>query len=193
MQCMRLPLVATLCMALLVGCTGSSTTASVTCAQRYWNGFVGACLPEGWRILSEESLRTLELPEETIAAFQYETPHAGQVDTVTITREPLPAVTDTPSYSAANILAVSALPEYALIDQELVTIDGEETTLHVFSARLKANQPVRRYYQLSAASGRIGYTLTGSFPLSVDEQEASEVEFILKNATLREQESKAAE
>ena len=167
------------------GVTGSGS-ASVSCAQRFWNGAVSACLPDHWRVLSDESMRAMNLTEETIAAFQYETPHAGQIDTVVVTREPLPAPTDTHTYSEANILAVSALPEYSLIDKEVVTVDGAETALHIFSARLSANQPVRRYYQLSVASDRTGYTFTGSFPLSVQDSEASEVEFILRNVSLKD-------
>ncbi len=37
------------------------------------------------------------------------------------------------------------------------------------------------YNQLSAVSYRTGYTFTGAFPLSIQEGEAMQVEFILKN------------
>lgn len=168
------------------GSSGSSDNASIVCDQQFWNGTVAVCLPKGWKVLSKESLQTLGVPEETIAAFQYETPHAGQIDTVTVTREPLAADATTSDYSQANVLAVSTLPDYKLIDKQTVTIDGEESSLHIFSARPSADQPVRRYYQVSGAKERTGFTFTGSFPLSIQDNEADQVQFILKNVSFQD-------
>lgn len=171
---------------------GSSSSASVACDQQYWNGSVAACLPAHWKVLSREQLTTLGVPEETVAAFQLETPHAGQLDTVTVTKEPLSEAMPTPEYSQSNILAVSALPDYKLIDKIVVTVDGKESAVHVFSARPSPDQPIRRYYQLSAAVEKTGYTFTGSFPLSIQDSEANEVLFILKNVSFTDPGTKAA-
>ncbi len=167
---------------LFAGCGSSSSSSSkVTCDQQFWNGTFAACLPKDWRILSQDSLKTMGVPEETVAAFQYQTPHAGQLDTVTVTSEPLSQDMTMTEYSTANILAVSALPDYKLIDKQTVYIDGQESALHVFSARPSPDQPIRRYYQVSAAKDKIGYSFTGSFPLSIQPSEADQVTFILKN------------
>lgn len=169
---------------ILAGCgSGDSSGEGVACAQRFWNGSFAACLPQGWRVLSQETLRELGVPEETVAAFQFDTPHAGQLDTVTVTREPLAEDMKTSDYSTSNILAVSALPDYKLMDKETVFIDGQETAIHVFSARPTADQPIRRYYQISVSKERDGYTFTGSFPLSIQDAEAEQVKFILKNVS----------
>lgn len=177
----------------LAACGSSSSSAvTVTCELQFWNGTVNVCLPKGWKVLSREQLGTLGVPEETIAAFQFETPHAGQLDTVTVTKEPLSQEMATPEYSQSNILAVSALPDYKLIDKIVVTIDAKESAIHVFSARPSPEQPIRRYYQLSAAIEKTGYTFTGSFPLSIQDSEASEVLFILKNASFIDPEMKTA-
>jgi hypothetical protein len=85
---MKRMIVMTSALLLLAAC-GTSSTTSVVCDQQFWNGTVAACLPKGWRVLSQEALTTMGVPEETIAAFQFDTPHAGQLDTVTVTREPL--------------------------------------------------------------------------------------------------------
>ncbi len=178
----------------LAACGGSgSSSSSVVCDQQFWNGSVAACLPKGWNVLSREQLTVLGVPEETVAAFQFDTPHAGQIDTVTVTREPLSQDMDTTAYSQSNILAVSTLPDYKLIDKIVVTIDGAESVIHVFSARPSPDQPVRRYYQLSATVEKTGYTFTGSFPLSVEDSEADEVLFILQNASFKEPAAAAAE
>lgn len=168
---------------ILAGCGSGSSAATVTCEQQYWDGVFAVCLPKGWRVLSTDTLRQLGVPEETVAAFQYETPHAGQLDTVTVTREPLSTEIDTPDYVQSNLLALSALPDYRLIDKETVTIDGKQSALHVFSARPSADQPIRRFYQVSVAKDKIGYTFMGSFPLSIQDSEVDQVTFILKNVS----------
>ncbi len=178
---------------LLAGCGSSgSSSGTVVCDQQFWNGSFAACLPKGWRVLSKETLAQLQVPEETMAAFQYETPHAGQLDTVTVTKEPLADAMKTPDYSESNILAVSALPDYKLIDKETVYVDGQESALHVFSARPSSDQPIRRYYQVSASQDRTGYTFTGSFPLSIEDDEAAQVKFILKNVSFKDPSAAAA-
>lgn len=176
----------------LTACGTSSSTTTVTCDLQFWNGSVSACLPKGWKVLSREQLTVLGVPEETVAAFQFETPQAGQLDTVTVTREPLSKEMVTSDYSASNVLAVSALPDYKLIDKVVVTVDGKESAIHVFSARPSPDQPIRRYYQLSAAVERTGYTFTGSFPLSIQDSEANEVLFIMKNVSFTDPAAKAA-
>jgi hypothetical protein len=185
---------ATACLTLLlVSCGGSGgEDEEVVCEQQFWNGTFATCLPAGWKVLSQDTLLTLGVPEETIAAFQVQDPHAGQFDTVTVTREPLAQEMTTTEYSNANVLAVSALPDYRLIDKTVVYIDAVESALHVFSARPAAEAPIRRYYQVSAARERLGYTFTGSFPLSVEETEAAQVEFILKNVSFTDPAAKAA-
>ncbi len=187
MVSMKRFVIATMAAVLLAGCgAGGSGDSSVACEQQFWNEMFAACLPKGWRVLSTETLRQLGVPEETIAAFQFDTPHAGQLDTVTVTREPLSTDMETPDYSQSNLLAVSALPDYRLIDKETVYIDGKQSALHVFSARPSADQPIRRYYQISASQDKTGYTFTGSFPLSIQDGEAEQVRFILKNVSFKD-------
>ena len=171
---------------LLTGCGSSSSSTTVACDQQFWNGTVAVCLPSGWKVLDSALLSSRQVPEETIAAFQYSTPHAGQMDTVTVVREPLASDTTTTAYAEANVLAVSTLPDYKLIDKQTITIDGETSSLHVFSARLNPSEPIRRYYQSYAASDRTGYTFTGSFPLSIADSEAVQIQFILKNVSLKD-------
>lgn len=175
-----------LALLLFAGCGTSGSSAKVVCDQQYWNMIFAVCLPKDWRVLSKETLQQLGVPEETVAAFQYTVPHAGQLDTVTVTREPLSEDMKTTDYSNSNILAVSALPDYKLIDKQVVTIDGLESALHVFSARPSPDQPIRRYYQVSATKDRTGYTFTGSFPLSIQDSEADQVKFILINVSFQD-------
>ncbi len=174
------------------GCSSKSSTGAIVCDSQFWNGTIAACLPTGWRVLSSDNLRTLGVPEETVTAFQVSEPRAGQLDTVTVTRESLTQELTSLDYSNANILSVSALPDYKLMDKQAVYIDGKETAIHVFSARPVPDAPVRRYYQLSAVKDRTGYTFTGSFPLSITDQQTNEVMFILKNVSFTEQKTSSS-
>lgn len=177
---------------LLVGCGSGSKTTTVACDAPFWNGTFYTCLPQGWKILSSADLQALGVPEETVTAFQITSPSAGQFDTVTVTQEPLSQDISTTDYSQANIMAVSALPDYKLLDKSVAYVDGKESAIHVFSARPAPDSPVRRYYQLSAVNGRSGYTFTGSFPLSVTDAEANGVLFILKNVSFSNPKSGSA-
>ncbi len=177
---------------LLASCGSGSNTTTVACDLQFWNGTFGTCLPKGWKVLSQDSLDLLGVPEETVAAFQLSDPRGGQFDTVTVTREPLNQDMDTTEYSKANVVAVSTLPDYKLIDKKVVYIDAKESAIHVFSARPATDAPIRRYYQAGSTSGKMGYIFTGSFPLSVTETEASEVEYILQNITFVDPATKAA-
>ena len=168
---------------LLVACSSRGSGVVVQCDQQFWNGTFGTCLPQNWKVLSQEALRSAGVPGETVAAFQLISPKGGQFDTVTVTQEALTQPLSTTEYSKANIVAVSALPEYKLLDQQTVYVDGQESAMHVFSARPVADSPVRRYYQLSAVAGQVGYTFTGAFPLSVETSEADQMVLILKNVT----------
>lgn len=171
---------------LCAGCGSSGSSSKVACDQQFWNGTVAVCLPTGWKVIDQATLSAKQVPEETVVAFQYTTPHAGQLDTVTVVRESLNAESTTTEYADANVLAVSTLPDYKLIDKQTITIDGASSVLHVFSARLNPSEPIRRYYQSYAALDRTGYTFTGSFPLSIADSEASQIQFILKNVSLKD-------
>lgn len=182
---------------LMIVCTACSSTSgdrsTVMCDQQFWNGKVSVCLPDAWKVVDEPALTTLGVSEEVVAAFQSTTPRAGQFDTVTLVREVLDQDLKTADYSEASILAVSTLPEYKLLDKQSALIDGEQASLHIFSARASAEKPVRRYYQVSAVHERVGYTATASFPLAIKDADASQVEFILKNISLVDPSAKKTE
>ncbi len=176
---------------LLASCGGGSSTASL-CTQQYWNGTVGACLPEGWNVVPQEMLDERGLPAEVIAAFQAEKAVSGQFPTVTVLKETLSQDADSKAYSEASIRAVSTLPGYKLIDSRSVSIDGDDVTLHVFSAQPLPEEPERRYYQISAVSNRIGYTFTALTPMSISSSLENEVTAILKSGTLKEPSASAS-
>jgi len=56
----------------------------------------------------------------------------------------------TTEYSKANVIAVSTLPDYKLLDKKVIYIDAKESAIHVFSARPATDAPIRRYYQAGA-------------------------------------------
>ncbi len=173
---------------LLTACGSSSrtTTTTVACQSRYWNGTVGTCLPQGWHAVDSVLLSENGLPPEVVAAFQADAEVSGVYPTVTVTRQVMRANLTAEQFSAASIQAVSVLPEYKKLDQKTVSVDGREVAVHVYSAQLRPDRPVQRYYQMSTVSGRSGFTFTGALPLSVDTALEQKVLLILQNASFTE-------
>ncbi len=167
---------------LLSGCGGSSST-EVTCTQQYWNGTIGICLPTGWQIMERERLDQLGVGADTILALQTTKPVSGTLPNVTITTEILKRPTDTLTYSKASVRAVSALPGYQMIDERAVTVDGTASEIHVYSAQPAADQPKNRYYQLSAVSNGVGYTVTAFAPLSISQTLEQQILLMLGSFT----------
>lgn len=171
-------------MVLLLGAC-SSSSGTVACSEQFWseNLSLGTCLPEGWKALTSDTLRAQGVPEETVAAFQSLESTDGQFNTVTVTKEPLAQEMSSSEYGEANILAVSGLPDYQRRDKQSITVDGSDAILHVFSARPFPDKPVKRYYQVSVTKDKVGYTFTGSLPLSVDDNQEKQIMTILKAVT----------
>jgi len=165
----------------LSACGGSSTT--VACAQQYWDGTIGTCLPEGWHVLDRTNLDLRGAPGEVTVAFQADNPIAGQYAIITVTREALNETMTSPEYSEASMASVKTLPAYTELDVQKATIDEQDVSLHVFSAQPKTDEPKTRFYQLSAVSGTAGYSFTAATPLTVDNTLEGQILLILKNVT----------
>lgn len=190
LQMRRIPLV--VASVVLASCGSGGGDLVDVCVSQFWNGTLGVCLPDGWQVLSSETLSQNGVPEETVAAFQAREARDGQFDTITVTKEPLPEEMTSQEYSDANVVAVSTLPDYKLLDKRAATIDDAGTEIHIFSARPVAEKPVRRYYQLSAVQERDGYTVTGSLPLSVSDQTEAVITAILQSLTFQDPEAEEA-
>lgn len=174
-------LVSSALLALLVACGGGTT---VECTQSYWDGEVGTCLPEGWHVLDRSNLDDRGVPEEAVVAFQTTESIAGQYLTIVVTREDLPQDIASEDYSEAGVASVGALPGYARLDERTVKIAKEDHILHVFTAQPSDEQPMARFYQISMAKGRKGYTFTAATPVSIDKSAEERIVAILENATL---------
>lgn len=152
---------------ILTACGGDSAVVTM-CPNAYWEGEIGLCISEGWRVVDRAELDERGVSEEAMIAFQSDRPYAGQFATVVVTREVLSQPMTTVEYSAASILSVSGLPDYAEIDRREITVDGAEIAIHVFSAKPRADALAERFYQVSAVSQNTGFTVTAATPVSVD-------------------------
>lgn len=168
-------------LAFLAACGGGTV---VECTQSYWDGEVGTCLPDGWHVLDRSNLDDRGVPEEAVVAFQTDESISGQYLTIVVTREVLPEEVASTDYSEAGVASVSSLPGFARLDERTVEIDGEDHILHVFTAQPSDEQPMARFYQISMAKGRQGYTFTAATPVSIDDSAEERITAILENATL---------
>jgi hypothetical protein len=168
---------------LLLAACGGGGSQEAACEFGYWDGQIGTCLPEGWHALERGELDDRGVPAEVVTAFQSDTPVSGQFATVTVTREVLTTPLSSTEYSEASVQSVQGLPGYDEVDQKDIEIDGEEVSLHVFTAQPRDDQPESRFYQVSAVSGTTGYTFTAATPVSVGSDLEEQILLILRSAT----------
>jgi hypothetical protein len=169
-------------LALLAACGGGGE--EVACDQAYWDGTVGTCIPDGWQVVDRATLDQRQVPEETVVAFQAEQPYSGQFPIVVVTREQLTQEVESGQYSELSVESVKGLPQYEEIDVRTVTIDGNDVSLHIYSAQPDEGEPKARFYQVSIVSGTTGYAFTGGTPLGVQDEIEDQILLILENATL---------
>ena len=166
----------------LAGCS-SSKKVDITCTKQYWNGTIGMCLPDGWNVMEKERLDQLGVPSDTVLVLQTDQPVSGTYPNVAVTTETLARPVGTPEYSKGSVRAVSALPGYQLIDERTAKVDGMESEIHVYSAQPSADQPRVRFYQESAVSNGVGYTVTAFAPLSVSQALEQQILLMLQSFT----------
>ena len=176
-----------LCVAstLLLASCGGQTTTAVACANAYWDGTVGTCLPTGWHVVDRAALDDRGVPPEVLVAFQADQPSSGQYATVTVTSEPLSKQLTSAQYSDASVQTIQAIPGYVKVDQTTTKVDGATVALHTFTAQPRADQPKTRFKQVSAVSGMTGYTYTAATPVTVDATLDAQIQLILSNVTLK--------
>ena len=176
-----------LALALFLTACGGGDSGRVVCDQDYWDGTIGTCLPENWFVVDSETLRQRGVPDDVVVAFQDEEPVSGQFPTVTITREKLARPVSPSDYSNASIRSVEVLPGYEQLDTSDVRVADAGVRLHVFSAKPNADEPQRRFYQVSTVHGEYGYTITAASPLSVSKGIEDELKLILKEVRFEEE------
>jgi len=177
-------LLLTVCLT-LVACGGDGGGETV-CKSDYWDGVYGTCLPSDWIVIDSETLRQRGVPEDTIVAFQSEIPVSGQFPTITVTKEPLSDVVTPQSYSDASVRAVAVLPGYVEVDTKDTLIAGEKVSLHIFKAQPTSDEPLRRFYQVSTVSVGVGYSITGTTPVSLEDSLENQVILILRESVFAE-------
>jgi hypothetical protein len=169
---------------ILISC-GSQSSAS-DCFKQYWDGEVGTCIPSGWRIVDKQTMQERGVPDDALVAFQSDEPVSGQFLTVTVTKEQLREVVEPTLYSQANVRLVAALPGYELVDAATTTIDGEKVDVHIFNAKPIADESSRRFYQLSTVANGIGYSITGTSPINIEDATEKAILTIVQNLTFND-------
>ncbi len=175
---------------LLSACGSATSSTAAVCTQQFWNGTIGMCLPAGWKVVDRETLDAHGVPPEVIAAFQADNAVSGQFPTVLVTQEALKEQMDSSTYSKASVRTVASLPGYKLIDDRSAKIDGTPVDLHIFTAQPIADEPERRFYQISGVSKGNGYSFTGLGPLSISSSLENQLLLMLNSVTFTQPKTK---
>ncbi|MBM3227963.1 hypothetical protein FJZ27_03845 [Candidatus Peribacteria bacterium] len=187
----RIAHIGLVCCFTLSACSlGSGGNARSSCAEDYWDGELGACLPDAWVVVDAETMMQRGVPPETLVAFQAEEAVSGQFPTVVVTREALGQEVASGDYSSAAMRSVSVLSGYNLIDARSVRIDGSKVDVHIFSAQPSEAEPRRRFYQMSFSEGLRGYTVTATTPVAIEDSLEASIFAIFEGFTLVDPESK---
>ncbi len=147
---------------------------------------MGTCLPVGWHVISSADLQSRGAPREVVIAFQADTAVSGRFPLVTVTSQPLPSGMDAATFDTQSRQSVKTLPGYSLVDERDVKVDKQPLKLHIFTAQPIGEQPVQRFYQLSAPGKDMGYTFTGVLPLSVSKEDEAKMLTLLTHVTFVE-------
>ena len=177
----------------LSGC-GPTTSGTASCDREYYDDVekITVCVPSGWSVIDRETLRQRGVPDDTLVALQADEAVSGHFPTVTVTRELLSQPATPEAYSDASIRSVSVLPGYTLIESPAMQLDGTNVRLHVFTAQPVADEPIRRFYQVSTVVKEKGYSVTATTPVSVADALEKQVTFILENVRFGAQEVPAS-
>jgi len=165
--------------ALLVSCSRGGSAQ--LCSKEYNDDEIILCLPDGWEIVEKSTLEKRGIPEDAMVAFQAEEPIAGQFPTVVVTKEPLKRTVDPGQYSDASMRSVAVFSAYKEVDVTDVDIGESTVKLHIFTAQPVAEEPLRKFYQLSTVQGTDGYTVTGTTPVAITDSVEDEVISIVKS------------
>jgi hypothetical protein len=187
----RLALKAVVCSIMLSACSlpGTGGGSVSVCTEDYWDGEIGACLPDGWVVVDTETLLQRGVPPETIVAFQSEEAVSGQFPTVAVNRELLAKEVSNEDFSSASMRSVSVLPGYTLIDVRSARVDGSKMDVHIFSAQPSESEPRRKYYQMSFSDALRGYTVTATTPVAIEDALEEKLFAIFEGFTLKDPEA----
>lgn len=170
---------------LLTACGGGG--GSSDCDNEYADSRLSLCLPDRWIVMDGETRRQRGIPDETIVAIRFEEAISGQFPAVTVTRETMRREVSPLDYSEAGIRSVSTLPGYTLTDTKEVRIDGEDVSMHIFTAQPISDEPARKFYQISTVSGNDGYTVTAAAPLFIESSVEKQIESIVMSISFEKE------
>jgi hypothetical protein len=139
-------------------------------------------VPKSWREVQEDDFKYLG--KNVVVAYSSLNYTNGFANNITVTKEPLPQAFTSLEYADANIINSGRfLDDYTKIDEKPVTFKDANnqdiaTKMHIFEARMDKFEKLRKYFQLYATQGTIGYTVT--VVTTIDEQDTSKFENLLK-------------
>ena len=154
----------------LSGCFGSDETTTEV-IKEFTDPHFTINYPENWIVKTRQDL-TPEIPKETIVTFSSSEPTDGYRTTISVVNDVVPPSTSSLDYAKANINnATQGIVEFKKIEKRDLEINGEKTKLMIFQGKSDLNAKTLKYIQTYLVKGELGYTVTASDLLDIEEND----------------------
>ncbi len=169
----------------LSGCFGNSDNSNSEKNLTFNDPHFTINYPENWIVKTRQNFGE-EIPKETVATFSRPEPREGYRTTISIINDIVPPQTSSLDYAKANINnAVQGILEFEKIEERNLEISGEETKLMVFKGKSELNAKTLQYVQTYLVKGELGYTITASDLLDIEENDFTILQDLVKSFTLK--------
>ncbi len=169
----------------LTGCFGSGDQATTTQTEVFNDPHFTINYSADWIVKTRQNFGP-EIPKETIVTFSTPEPKDGYRSTISIINDVVPPETSSLDYAKANISnAVKGVLAFEKIEERDLEISGEKTKLIIFKGKSNLNAKTLKYIQTYLVTGELGYTITASDLLDIEENDFKILQDLVTSFSLR--------
>ena len=168
----------------LAGC-GNETEIVTGATKEFQDPHFVINYPDNWIIKTRQDFSP-EIPKETVVTFSKPEPRDGYRTTISVINDIVPPATTSLDYAKANINnAVKGVLSFEKIEERDVEISGEKTKLIIFKGKSNLNAKTLKYIQTYLVTGELGYTITASDLLDIEENDFKILQDLVTSFKLR--------
>jgi len=141
--------------------------------------------PTSWIVKTRQDFGA-EIPQETVVTFSKSEPRDGYRTTISVVNDVVPPQTSSLDYAKANINnAVSGIINFEKIEERDLEIEKDATKLLIFTGKSDLNAKTLKYVQMYLVKGELGYTITASDLLDIEENDFTILQDLVTSFRIR--------